>query len=38
MKIDVKEMSWDGVVRIDLARDDEQVAVCCVRGDESWVP
>lgn len=38
MKVDVKGMGWDGVVRIGLARDDEQVAVYCVRYDESWVP
>jgi hypothetical protein len=38
MKIDVKEMGWDGVVGADLAHDGEQVAICCVRGDEFWVP
>jgi len=38
VKIDVKGMGWDGLVRINLPRDDEHVAVCCVRGDESWVP
>jgi hypothetical protein len=38
MKIEVTEMGWDGVFRIDLARDNEQLAVCCVRGDESCVP
>jgi len=38
MEIDVKGMGWDSVVLIDLARDDEHVAVCCIRGDESWVP
>lgn len=39
MKVDVKAMGWDGVVGVDLVRDDEQVAVCCVRDDnKSWVP